>query len=98
LDNQLVRLGDMNLDNRLVREVKDRTGGSMMVYKHWIIKTKEREYKITNLDEYKRIAKAMATPDIRFIRIQGDLVNIGQIEGLLLKKEFVKVESDKEKR
>jgi hypothetical protein len=82
---------DLIIDSRLTQTTINAAGVKMLKFKYWVVKTKDREYKITSPDEYKRIAKALNVTTIRFLKIDGDLVSVISIEAIKEKTGYKEI-------
>jgi len=70
------------VDTQNTQELVNSAGIRMVRYVYFVIKTNDGEYKIGNMNEYKRIISAVNSNKIRFVRIGSDLVNISIIRSI----------------
>lgn len=82
------------VDKRLTQEIVNEVGIRMLKYKYWVVKTKNAEYKITNPDEHNRIVKALCRYDVRFVHINGDMVNVIFIENIIEKTGYREIKKE----
>lgn len=54
-------------------------GVKQLKYKYCIIKTSEGEYKIGDPKEYARIVKALNSPEVKFVKVKNNLINLNCI-------------------
>lgn len=77
----------------MVKE-NDWRGKEVWAYTYWRLYIRpigdrdSRMYRIVDPNEYKRIRKAMATPDVRFVEVNGKLINVNHIDSLEPKKGY----------
>ena len=77
---KIVVMEGLYIDRKDMRPITNKAGVKMLKYKYQWIKTKNSEYRIGDPQSYSRIAKALNSPNIRFVKIDNDLVNIATIE------------------
>ena len=75
----------------LMEKTTNRAGVEMWKYKYWKIEANE-VYRVSEPDEYQRIVKALANPDVRFVYIGKDFVNINQIKTIKEKVGYKRIE------
>ena len=70
------------IDKELTQIVTNAAGFIFVEYKYYRVKTRDAEYRIYDRDEYNRIVTAIHNPDVRFIKINNNLVNVTVIEAV----------------
>lgn len=80
---------NLMIDRKYMTEVTNDAGVKMLKYKYQIMITQEKDYNISDPQEYIRIAKALNSPNVRFVKINNDLVNINTIRILKEKVGYI---------
>lgn len=89
---------DLIIDRKHTTEIINDAGIRMLKYKYQLVMTKNGRYKIGDPQEYLRIAKALNSPNVRFIKINNDLVNISTIEVLKEQVGYISLKELEEKK
>jgi len=71
---------DLVINRQHMTKFTNRAGVQMLKYKYYLLTTRDGSYRIGDPTEYTRIAKALNSPTIKFIRIKKEFINTTEIK------------------